>query len=44
VRTVDLVPTLVDLAGLPARESDGETLLQVEGDRPAVISGTDMGR
>jgi len=43
VRTVDLVPTLVDLAGLPARESDGETLLQVEGDRPAVISGTDMG-
>ena len=43
VRTVDLVPTLLDLAGLPARESDGETLLQVEGDRPAVISGTDMG-
>jgi len=37
------VPTLLDLAGLPARESDGETLLQVEGDRPAVISGTDMG-
>ena len=43
VRTVDLVPTLLDLAGLPARETDGETLLQVEGDRPAVIAGTDMG-
>ena len=43
VRTVDLVPTLLDLAGLPARVTDGETLLQVEGDRPAVIAGTDMG-
>jgi N-sulfoglucosamine sulfohydrolase len=43
VRTVDLVPTLLDLAGLPARETDGETLLQVEGDRPAVVAGTDMG-
>jgi N-sulfoglucosamine sulfohydrolase len=43
VRTVDLVPTLLDLAGLPARESDGESLLQIGGDRPAVISGTDMG-
>jgi len=43
VRTVDLVPTLLDLAGLPARETDGETLLEVEGDRPAVIAGTDMG-
>jgi len=43
VRTVDLVPTLLDLAGLPARETDGESLLQVDGDRPAVITGTDMG-
>jgi N-sulfoglucosamine sulfohydrolase len=43
VRTVDLVPTLLELAGLPARESDGESLLHVDGDRPAVIAGTDMG-
>lgn len=43
VRTVDLVPTLLDLADLPARETDGESLLAVEGDRPAVIAGTDMG-
>jgi hypothetical protein len=37
------MPTLLDLAGLPARETDGETLLHVDGDRPAVIAGTDMG-
>jgi arylsulfatase A-like enzyme len=43
VRTVDLVPTLLELAGLPARETDGESLLSVDGDRPAVIAGTDMG-
>jgi choline-sulfatase len=43
VRTVDLVPTLLELAGLPARETDGESLLRVDGDRPAVIAGTDMG-
>ena len=43
VRSVDLVPTLLELAGLPARETDGESLLQVEGDRPAVIAGTDKG-
>lgn len=43
VRTVDLVPTLLDLAGLPARETDGESLLAVDGDRDAVIAGTDMG-
>jgi arylsulfatase A-like enzyme len=43
VRTVDLVPTLLDLAGLPARETDGESLLRLDGDRPAVIAGTDMG-
>ena len=41
VRTVDLVPTLFDVAGLPARETDGESLLRVDGDRPAVIAGTD---
>src|SRR4029077_18290553 len=43
VRTVDLVPTLLDLACLPARETDGASLLDVDGDRPAVIAGTDMG-
>jgi arylsulfatase A-like enzyme len=43
VRTVDLMPTLLDLAGLPARETDGESLLSVEGDRDAIIAGTDMG-
>ena len=43
VRTVDLLPTLLDVAGLPARETDGESLLEVDGDRPAVITGTDMG-
>jgi arylsulfatase A-like enzyme len=43
VRTVDLVPTLLDLAGLPARETDGESLVHVDGDRPAIIAGTDMG-
>jgi arylsulfatase A-like enzyme len=43
VRTVDLVPTLLEVAGLPARETDGESLLDVDGDRPAVIAGTDMG-
>jgi arylsulfatase A-like enzyme len=43
VRTVDLVPTLLDLAGLPERETDGESLLRADADRPAVIAGTDMG-
>jgi N-sulfoglucosamine sulfohydrolase len=45
VRSVDLAPTLLELAGLPARETDGESLLDVDGDsdRPAVIAGTDMG-
>ena len=43
VRSVDLVPTLLELAGLPARETDGESLLHVDGDRPAVIAGTDLG-
>ena len=44
VRTVDVMPTLLDLAGLPARETDGESLLHVEGDRDAIVAGTDMGR
>jgi arylsulfatase A-like enzyme len=43
VRTVDLMPTLLDLTGLPARETDGESLLAVDGDRDAIIAGTDMG-
>jgi arylsulfatase len=43
VRSVDLVPTLLGLAGLPASETDGESLLHVDGDRPAVIAGTDRG-
>jgi N-sulfoglucosamine sulfohydrolase len=43
VRTVDLMPTLLDLASLPARETDGDSLLSTDGDRPAVIAGTDMG-
>jgi arylsulfatase A-like enzyme len=43
VRTVDLMPTLLELSGLPARETDGESLLRVDGDRAAVVAGTDMG-
>ena len=48
VRSIDLMPTLLDLAGLPARETDGESLLPLmdgreQGDRTAVIVGTDMG-
>jgi arylsulfatase A-like enzyme len=43
VRSVDLMPTVLELAGVPAREIDGESLLRVDGDRPAVIAGTDMG-
>ncbi len=43
VRSIDLMPTLLELAGLPARETDGESLLHVDGDRPAMIVGTDMG-
>jgi arylsulfatase A-like enzyme len=43
VRSVDLMPTLLELTGLPGRETDGESLLSVDGDRPAVIAGTDKG-
>jgi arylsulfatase A-like enzyme len=43
VRSVDLMPTLLELAGLPARETDGASLLRIEGDRDAIIAGTDRG-
>jgi arylsulfatase A-like enzyme len=43
VRTVDLLPTLLELSGLPARETDGASLLGVDGDRDAIVVGTDMG-
>ncbi|HUF02203.1 MAG TPA: sulfatase [Gaiellaceae bacterium] len=48
VRSVDLVPTLLDLAGLPGGELDGASLLPLidgteTGDRSAVIAGTDLG-
>jgi arylsulfatase A-like enzyme len=43
VRSIDLMPTLLELAGLSVRETDGESLLRIDGDRPAIIAGTDMG-
>jgi len=48
VRSIDLMPTVLDLAGLPARETDGDSLIPLLNgseaeDRPAVIAGTDMG-
>jgi arylsulfatase A-like enzyme len=48
VRSTDLMPTLLELGGIPLPEMDGASLLPLvegreEGDRPAVISGTDMG-
>ena len=49
VRSIDLAPTLLELAGIPAGELDGESLLPLaegreEGDRAAMIAGTDRGR
>jgi len=49
VRSVDLAPTLLELAGIPVGELDGESLLPLadgreEGDRAAMIAGTDRGR
>lgn len=48
VRTIDLAPTLLELAGLPARETDGVSLLPLvdgreQGDRVAIVAGTDRG-
>ncbi|MCS7007830.1 MAG: sulfatase, partial [Gaiellaceae bacterium] len=49
VRTVDLAPTVLDLAGLPAAGVDGISLSPLvegveSGDRDALIAGTDRGR
>jgi arylsulfatase A-like enzyme len=48
VRSVDLMPTLLDLAGVPGGETDGASLVPLlegheEEDRMAVIVGTDRG-
>ena len=48
VRSVDLAPTLIQLAGAPALQADGESLLPLvegveQGDRPAILTGTDTG-
>ncbi len=48
VRSVDLMPTLLELAGIESPHVDGESVLPLlegreEGDRPAIVAGTDMG-
>lgn len=48
VRSVDLVPTLLELAGVPSSPVDGASLLPLldgreDEDRPAVVVGTDRG-
>lgn len=48
VRSVDVTPTLLDLAGIDGGEADGASLLPLldgreTGDRPATIAGTDRG-
>ena len=48
VRSVDLAPTLLELAGIERADTDGESLLSLvegreEGDRPAILTGTDRG-
>ncbi|MGL6280347.1 MAG: sulfatase family protein, partial [Gaiella sp.] len=48
VRTIDLLPTLLDLAGLEQHATDGASLLPLAdgsetGDRPAFVVGTDKG-
>ena len=43
VRSIDLMPTLLELTDVPSGEIDGTSLLEEEGDRPAVIAGTDKG-
>jgi arylsulfatase A-like enzyme len=48
VRSVDLMPTLLGLVGAPVGELDGRSLLPLvdgdeEGDRPALLVGTDRG-
>ena len=43
VRSVDLMPTLLELAGLPGARDRRRVVAAVDGDRPAVIAGTDKG-
>ncbi len=43
VRSIDLMPTLLELTDVPSGELDGVSLFEEEGDRPAVIAGTDRG-